>query len=251
MEAVGYPAREDDMRRLTARTIMTPDVITATVSTPVKELLRLMDDYDVSAVPILDDAGDLVGIVSEGDFLVKQGHADDRDPPGLLATPRRRRLAAKVAAGDASDLMTSPVVTIDPLAPLIRIARTMAKNSVKRLPVVNSDGALIGVVSRSDVIHAFLRPDDEIHEDIERNVVRPDLLGQPNSVSITVIDGVVHLRGVVERRSSADLLTDVVGSIDGVVDVVNEVTYERDDTARRSPVPLDDANSFFPRPFYR
>ena len=235
------------MKRLTARTVMTSDVITTTVSTPVKDVVQVMDERHISALPVLSDDGDLLGVVSEADLLVKQGHADDREPPGWFATPRRRREAAKVGAEVAGDLMTSPAVTIDPQARLTRIARTMAEKKVKRLPVVDKDGELIGIVSRSDVIRAFLRPDADIRREIDENMFEYGLLGPPHSVTIDVADGVVELQGFLELRSSVELVVEMVGSIDGVVDVVNGLTYRRDDTVRHtSPMPQ---GVEFPRTF--
>src|SRR4051812_45279622 len=157
---------------------MTRRVLTARASTPVKELARLMVEHRISALPVLDDDDRLIGVVSEADVVLKQGHQIPRRPHWW--EPTEQREALRLAAGDtAGRLMTSPAVSIGEHASLPQAARLMTGHGVKRLPVVDADGGVIGVVSRVDLLRAFVRSDDDIRADVLGEVFVHPLWADP------------------------------------------------------------------------
>ncbi|MFF1650666.1 CBS domain-containing protein [Streptomyces sp. NPDC058240] len=177
-----------------------------------KEIVELMHQWKVSAVPILEGEGRVVGVVSEADLLPKEEfRQDDPKLPGQLDE------ASKADAVLAGDLMSSPAVTVHPDATLAEAARIMARKRVKRLPVVNDLGMLEGVVSRSDLLKVFLRPDEEIDEEI-RSTVLVDI-SPPDRVEFTVLDGVVTVQGPLRDRALVPLLARAIRAVEGVVDV--------------------------------
>lgn len=223
------------MRRLTVRDVMTTHVITASLTTPFKEIAGLLSEHHVSALPVLGERDELVGVVSEADLLLKQGHRRHSPRSGWLSAPHLREVLAKVEGDLAGDLMTAPAVTIGPDASVVEAARLMAAKRVKRLPVVDDDtGTLIGIVSRADLVAVFLRSDDDIRDEINHEVFRRVLLTAPGKVRVDVDDGVVRLDGVIDRKSSAEIAERLTWGIDGVVDVVNELAYEWDDSESRT-----------------
>jgi CBS-domain-containing membrane protein len=140
----------------------------------------------------------------------------------------------KAEAAVAGELMTERPATIAPEASLADAARLLLAEQVKRLPVVDADGRLVGIVSRSDLLRVFLRPDAEIRYEVREVVVARELSMDPFRFQITVCDGVVALVGQVERRSQIPLLSDLVRSVEGVVRVIDrDLTYAVDDTTSR------------------
>jgi CBS domain-containing protein len=209
---------------------MTRDVITVRTDTSFKEIARRLAENNVSALPVLDEEGRLVGVVSEADLLYKEGY---RDRGGRSRRPtvisRLRRTLAKAAGGTARDVMTSPAVTIDPDATLAETARYMASHGVKRLPVL-AGGELIGIVSRADLVSAFLRTDIAIAEEIEQLLASHVLLTEDGSIDVQVRDGVVTLTGKLGRRSSVEIAERLTREVDSVVDVHTDVAYRWDDS---------------------
>jgi CBS domain-containing protein len=216
---------------MTVEEVMTTDVATVELRTPLKEVARILAARGVSAVPVLNGDGSLAGIVSEADILRKEQYQDE-----LVSRPRRRfgrGRKPRPKTGDvAAEMMSSPAVTIGPDASLVSAANVMMKSNVKRLPVVDEDGCLVGIVSRADLLRVFLRPDDEIADEIREQIFVRILLAEPG-YEIDVRDGVVTLAGQVDRRSSVEICDRLVRSVDGVVDVVNRLTYRFDDSERR------------------
>jgi len=168
-------------------------------------------------------------VVTEADLLLKLGIPGDRRRAGWLATPHERDLVARASGTVAEELMTSPAITVDSRATLAGAAKLMVAKKIKRLPVVDTDGTPVSIVSRSDLIKAFLRSDSQIRQEIENEVFRHIFLTLPAAVTVEVTDGVVVLRGRLDRKSSVDIAEQLVNAVDGVVDVVNELTYESDD----------------------
>ena len=219
------------MRRLTVRDVMTRDVITVRADTPFKEVARQLGEHNISALPVIDEDGRLAGVVSEADLLPKTGY---RDRPGrshpLTVVGRLRRVLAKAAGGTAGDIMSSPAVTIEPEATLAEAARFMANRGVKRLPVVTERGEMIGIVSRADLVSAFLRTDVAIAEEIEQVLASHVLLTEDGSVDVQVRDGVVTLTGELGRRSSVEIAERLAREVDSVVDVESKLAYRWDDS---------------------
>lgn len=217
--------------------VMTRDVVVAHPQTPFKEIVRRMYEARVSALPVLDDDGRLVGIVSEADLILKED--PELEEAARLFEGRHRRADRQKAAGlFAGELMTAPVVTIGPSEPLAEAARLMHRRQVKRLPVVDHDGRLVGILSRSDLLTVFLREDADIAREIREDVIRRTLWIDPDTVTVSVRQGVVRLEGQLERRSLIPVLERLVSSVDGVVGVELALTYQIDDTVSAPEVPL-------------
>jgi CBS-domain-containing membrane protein len=168
------------------------------------------------------------GVVSEADLLPKLNYPDRLAPHPLLS--RRRRSAARRVSGDtAGDLMTGPAITIGPAAPVARAARLMEAGRVKRLPVVDDAGRLIGIVSRRDLVRLYARPDEAIRDDVVNNVLQ-GLWIEPSTVDVRVSAGVVHLTGRLDRISTVQILIRATRAVPGVVDVIDQLTGDVDDT---------------------
>jgi CBS domain-containing protein len=131
--------------------------------------------------------------------------------------------------------MTRPAVTVDPLATVTEAARRMHRAGVKRLPVVDVVGRLVGIVSRVDLLRSFLRPDEELHREIVEDVIFGDLFMAPDRFDVNVQDGVVTLQGRCERRSLIRTVLRAVAAVDGVVRVVNRLGYDIDDLSSPPP----------------
>jgi CBS domain-containing protein len=216
------------MKNLTVSDVMTRPVLTARAATPVKELARIMVEHHISALPVLDEDDQLIGVVSEADVILKQGHQIPRRPHWW--EPAVRRMAVRRAAGDtARELMSAQPVTIGPRASLAQAARLMSDHAVKRLPVVDEQGSLVGVVSRGDLLKAFVRSDDDIRQDVLSEVFMHLLRADPTQVDVKVSDGIVDLAGTVDRRSTAEAAERLVHRVDGVVDVVSRLEFQNDD----------------------
>ncbi|WP_326574241.1 CBS domain-containing protein [Streptomyces sp. NBC_00487] len=203
------------------------DVMTHTVAAvgrgaTFKEIVRLMQDWKISALPVIEGEGRVVGVVSEADLLPKEEFRDS--DPDRYTQLRRLGDLAKAGGVTAEDVMTSPALTVRPDATLAQAARTMARAKVKRLPVVDAVGMLEGVVSRSDLLKVFLRTDEEITEEVRREIVSYLFPAPGSSVRVEVRDGVVKLVGRVRDTSLVPVAARLVRAVEGVVDVRFDVT---------------------------
>ncbi len=217
------------------RNVMTHEVITIGEQAPFTEMVRRMAVHKVSALPVLSDDGRLVGIVSEADLLHKEEYQDQEDAWHWLETRRERSARAKASARRAAEVMSAPVVTIDPDATVAEAARRLARHGIKRLPVVNQDGRLVGIVSRADLLRLYLRDDEAIHREIVEEVLLRALWTDPATVLVKVDDGVVTLVGQVERQGLVEMIVHLTRTVPGVVDVVNRLTFKLED---ERPAPL-------------
>jgi CBS domain-containing protein len=207
------------------------DVMTHTVAAigrkaTFKEIVRLMQDWKVSALPVLEGEGRVVGLVSEADLLPKEEFRDS--DPDRYTQLRRLSDLAKAGALTAEELMTSPALTTRPDATLAQAARTMAHSRVKRLPVVNELGMLEGIVSRADLLKVFLRGDEEIEEEVRREVVAYLFPTPGSAIRVQVHDGVVKLAGRVRDTSLTPVAARLVRAVEGVVDVDFELVGRGD-----------------------
>ena len=217
------------MRR-TVQDVMTREVVAVRGPTPFKELVRLLNEHRVTAVPVLDDAGRIVvGVVSESDLVLKEVAPLREGHTSLFETAEHRGERAKAASLTAAELMTAPAVTVGPDEPVATAARRMYDRRVKRLPVVDHSGALVGIVTRADLLKVFLRSDDELRFDVLDHVIGDLVRLTPGAVEVGVSDGVVRLTGRVRRRSQALTLEKVTGAVDGVVAVASRLTWKVDD----------------------
>jgi CBS domain-containing protein len=217
------------------RSVMTSDVVTVAEQAPFVELVRLLAVHKVSALPVVDGDGRVIGIVSEADLLRKEEYQDDQDGPHLLERHRRRIARAKAAGHTAVDVMSAPVVTVSPEASVPVAARLLARHGIKRLPVVDDAGRLVGIVSRADLLRLFLRDDEAIRREIAEQVLFQALWIDPLTVRVTVNDGIVTLAGQLERKSLIPMVVHLTRMVPGVVDVVSQLTFELDDD-RLEPV---------------
>lgn len=213
---------------------MTARPVVATETTGFKDIASLLAEYRISALPVVDEVGRLVGVVSEADLLLKETFAPG-DGRHLLESGRKRRERAKAGALLARDLMTSPAVAIGPSALITEAARLMHDKNVKRLPVVDEDGSLVGIVTRGDLLRVFLRPDSQIREDVVEGLIVRTLWMDPNGIEVQVAKGVVELSGEVARKSDIRMLCTMICGLDGVVGVAEHLRYRYDDTHADSP----------------
>lgn len=217
----------------TVQDVMTRTVIVVNASAPFKELVGLMDEHRVSALPVVDGEGRLVGIVSEADLLLKEGYTPSGGERHVFEGRRRRIERSKASGLVAAQLMTAPVVTVSPEASLGEAARRMHERRVKRLPVVDAEGRVVGIVSRADLLKVFLRCDEEIRHEVVRDVIERTLWIDPLTIRVEVRDGVVLLQGQVERRSLIPVFVSLVQRVEGVVGVDARLSYEVDDVTGR------------------
>jgi CBS domain-containing protein len=218
------------------KAIMTRDVVSVTPQTPLKEVARLMAKHGISGLPVCNPDGSVVGVVTEGDILVKEvGLRPGRGGPlawlvdGSDVTKMRKALAR--TAGEA---MTSPPVTTSPWRTVSEAARVMLDRGVNRLPVL--DGTrLVGILSRADLVRAFKRSDEDIAREIDEEAIGESLWVSRDDVRIDVRNGEVTVRGRVKARSDAGLLVAFVSTVPGVVGVRSELEWDTDDVAHPSP----------------
>ncbi|MFD4605951.1 CBS domain-containing protein [Streptomyces sp. NPDC058464] len=209
--------------------VMTQTVISVGRQASFKELVKLMRDWQVSALPVVEGEGRVVGVVSEADLLHKE-EVRDGDPDRYT---RLRGLTdlTKAGAMTAEELMTSPALTTRPGDTLAQAARTMARAEVKRLPVVDELGVLQGVVSRADLLKVFLRGDEEIAEEVRREVVSYLFPPPSSALHVDVQEGVVKLVGRIRDSALVPVAARLVRAVEGVVDVEFELTTGRPEEA--------------------
>ena len=223
------------MRR-TVQDVMTREVVAVPGPTPFKELVRLLNEHRVTAVPVLDDTGRMVvGVVSESDLALKEVAPLREAHTPAFETIQHRGERAKAASLTAAELMTAPAVTVGPEELVATAARRMYDRRVKRLPVVDHSGALVGIVTRADLLKVFLRSDEELRFDVLDHVSGDLLRLPPGTVEVEVGDGVVRLTGRVPRRSQALAMEKLTGAVDGVVAVESALRWQAEDTATEVP----------------
>jgi CBS domain-containing protein len=210
------------------RDVMTERVIAVREAARYKDIVQVLIRFGVSAVPVVDDQRRVLGVVSEADLIAKVEFAQTMPHYPLMR--RRRRFAQTKAAGDlAGEFMTAPAVTIGPDASIVEAARLMDTETVKRLPVVDDTGRLVGLVARRDLLRAYLRPDDAIRVDVCAELAsRVPGIG-PDTLDVTVNGGVVTLSGTAGELSTALVVTSLVRAVPGVVDVIDRLVYRHDD----------------------
>ncbi|MFE3165255.1 CBS domain-containing protein [Streptomyces sp. NPDC059224] len=197
--------------------VMTHPVLALRRGAAFKDIVNALQQWKVSAAPVLDDDGRVVGVVSEADLLRRE-EARTGEPAGS-GRFRPRSDLAEAASVTAGLLMTTPAVTVRPEAPLPEAARTMARHGVKRLPVVDPDGLLRGVVSRADLLKVFLRNDEDIAEEIRHEILPHLFPDTAEPVLVQVRDGVVTLSGRVPDTALVPVAAGWVRGVDGVVAV--------------------------------
>jgi CBS domain-containing protein len=185
------------------RDIMTTDVVAARSDASYREMVTLLREHRVSGLPVVDAEGTVVGVVSETDLLTK-----------------------RAAAGrTAADLMTRPAVTASLDELVSSVARLMSRHKLRRLPVVDGGGHLVGIVCRSDVLSVFSRPDEDIRREITQDVILDGFFTDPARLTVTVKDGIVTLEGAPGSVVLGRNISDQVRHVEGVVAVRDRFTY--------------------------
>ena len=198
--------------------VMSIDVVTISPEASIKEAARLMVEHRVSGLPVVDGSS-LVGIITEADFL-DQTAAKGR--VGLLTV----HVESEPVTQTVGEVMTPHPHVVYQDASVTEVARAMSTHGVKRLPVVDNDGGLIGVISRADIMAAFCRPDDVIRDEIRHDLLERVLRWDPDSIEVSVTDGVVSLRGAIPQGEDPELLEELVRRMDSVVGVYTELVSD-------------------------
>ena len=200
--------------------LMTREVVHVRPDATLKDVARLLVEHRISGLPVCDDAGRVLGVVSEADILVRETGPAPRE--GLLAQlfedPRKSE-AKKAAARTAAEAMSSPPITIDAYRVAAVAARRMLDEKVNRLPVVDIHGKLVGIVTRADLVRAFVRSDAEIAGEIRIDILGRTLWTGPSDVVVSVAEGEVTLTGELETQGDVELLERLALRVPGVLGV--------------------------------
>lgn len=212
--------------------VMTTDLYTTTPDTPIRALARRLGRHGISGMPVLDDDGIVIGVISEADVLAKarrQPEDAGRTALARLIRPRPEEEPGKRDARFVREAMTAPAVTIESFCSVATAAERMLEHDVNRLPVIQR-GRLVGIVSRADLVRAFARSNDQILADVREQVeLHQALNGESDLVTVDVADGDAVLTGAVRRRSDAESLPRLVRMVPGVVEVRSELSWSEDD----------------------
>jgi CBS domain-containing protein len=208
------------------RDVMTSPVLSVRQDTPFEEIAAALRRHRVSAFPVLDEDGQVIGVVSESDLLAKLALGiGDEGMPGMITGILRWQQLQKAHAVTAADLMTSPAYTVYPADTVEQAARIMYLRNVKRLPVVDADGRLAGIVSRADVLAVFGRGDDDIAEEIRTSVLAGQAPGDPGGLDVEVKAGVATLVGRPRTAEQGRAIIRQARHVQGVVAVRDRLDY--------------------------
>lgn len=185
--------------------VMTADVVSVDRSATFREIAKLLADYDITGLPVVDEDDRVVGVVSESDLLARK-------------------------ALTAADMMSAPAVTVHAQESVSEAGQLMTRLGLQRLPVTDEQERLIGIVTRRDLLRVFLRPDAEIRRQVSEDVLSGSIGAPTGAADIHVLDGVVTLAGRLERQSQVPLALRLTARLDGVVAVVDELTARTDDS---------------------
>jgi CBS domain-containing protein len=214
--------------------IMTRDVITVSATTSIPAAARLMVDHGVSGLPVVDQRGAIVGIITEGDLIVRQKTPPltrrsrwalfFADPEGLARDYQR---AAGTTVGE---VMTREVAWVGPEWPIASVASKLEWLRIRRLPVVDASGQLVGIVSRGDLIKALAvtpvaiagrRPDTDLAADMRARLARESWAS--SGISVEAVDGVLRLSGMVESRAERSAIETMARAVDGCLGVEGQL----------------------------
>lgn len=198
--------------------LMTGEVVTVTPTTSLRDAAVLLTAKGISGMPVVNDANEVVGVLSEADIVVKAGGEVARNRLLGWLLEADFGLEDKIKAETVGDAMTAPAVSISPKRPVHEAARLMVSENVNRLPVVEN-GKLVGIVTRADIVRAFTRSDAELVDEIRGDILRRTFWLEPGSVTVDVVDGHVTLRGEVETEADQELLPHLVARVPGVISV--------------------------------
>ncbi len=194
---------------------MTTRVIWVKKDATFREMATALHEHRVSAFPVVDDDQKVIGVVSEADMLTKEALDDE---PGMISGILHRR-------DQAGDLMTTAVVAVRPDDTVEHAAKLMYDRRVKRLPVTDENGRLVGIISRADVLSVFDRTDHDIYQEITNEVILGGFLANPSAFQVTVKDGIVTLAGRPETNETGHDIVRLVRHVQGVVAVRDRLNY--------------------------
>ena len=217
----------------TVKDVMSTHVIAVRQSAPYKDMAAMLHDQRVSAFPVLDDDNKVVGVVSEADLLTKA--AFEGTVPRTLAS-RQERVRKQVNALTATDLMTKPPVTIGPDEPVSDAARLMFDRGVKRLPVIDVNGKLIGILTRADVLRVYGRPDADLQHQV-KDLILGTFGDEPDRFTVTVKDGIVTVEGTTESTNARHDIISAVRHMEGVVAVRDRLSSPADSSRQAGHIP--------------
>jgi CBS-domain-containing membrane protein len=212
--------------------LMTTEVVSVDETAGFKQMVELIEQHRISALPVVDGQRRVIGVVSEADLILKEDRIDLGEQH-VFESHRRRQERERAGATTARELASVPAVTIGPGDSVREAAKLMHDRAIKRLPVVDGDGRLVGVISRSDVLRVFMRSDDEIRREIVEDVIRHTMLLDAPTLVISVTDGIVTATGEVDRKTDAEILTRLSAAVAGVVAVESHIRYRYDDEKQR------------------
>ncbi|WP_406382077.1 CBS domain-containing protein [Streptomyces sp. NBC_01618] len=221
------------MKHIKVGDLMTDEVVSVVPLTSFKEVAKLLAQYDISGLPVLDDEDRVVGVVSESDLVGRQ--AAGYPVTGDAADAATGTTVSNGAEFTAAEVMSTPAVTVRAEENAPAAARLMTRRGVERLPVVDDEDRLVGIVTRRDLLRLFLRPDAEIRRRVVQDVLTDTMDLGADMVTAHVVDGVVTLEGRLRKRTQIAILTRLAEQLDGVVAVVNHVTAHEDGPVAASP----------------
>lgn len=207
----------------TVKGVMTSSVVAVREDADFKEMVAVLRSRRISAFPVIDVSGRVIGVVSEADFLLKE--ATPPLPQGTIRLAWRLKDRSKAAGMTAAEIMTKPAVTIHEDAPVQEAARLMQSRKVKRLPVVDGEGRLRGIVSRADLLSVYERPDHEIWDEVVKGVISGEYGLDPELFVVSVRSGIVTVTGSMGRRADALSLLGTIRYLEGVVGVRDRLSY--------------------------
>jgi CBS domain-containing protein len=203
--------------------VMTTEVLTVAPDLPLKDVALILAERRISGLPVVDHDGTVLGVISEADILLKE--CGEREPQGVLAWLLEPGAHAKLEAHTAREAMTAPARTIGPDRPVAEAAKRMLEELVNRLPVLDDDGNLIGIVTRADLVRAFVRSDEAIASEIREDVLVKTLWIAPEALDISVERGAVRIAGCVETKSDAKLIEAFARRVPGTVSVESHLSW--------------------------
>jgi CBS domain-containing protein len=211
--------------------VMTTDVLTVEPETSLKDVATLLAEHRVSGLPVVNGDGKVVGVISEADILFKEV-GDKKGPQGVIAWLLEPGGPAKLEARTAGEAMTSPARTIEPTRPVAEAAKRMLEEGVNRFPVVDQHGQLLGIVTRADLVRAFVRSDAAIATEIREDVILKTLWIAPETLDISVDSGAVQIAGHVESKTDAELIEAFARRVPGTVSVESTLSWEENGRKR-------------------
>ena len=211
------------MKVTTVKNVMSSSVVAVRENADFKEMVTVMRSRRISAFPVIDSSSRVLGVVSEADLLLKE--TTPALPQGAIRLAWRLKDRSKAAGVTAAEVMTKPAVTIGEDAPVAAAARLMQSRKIKRLPVVDDNGRLRGIITRTDVLSVFERPDTEIWDEVTKEVIAGEFGLDPELFVVTVASGIVTVTGSVERRADALSLLATIRHLEGVIGVRDRLSY--------------------------